>query len=127
MRQRSIGGHLPTSRDVGQEWDVTVYYHRMKAEVVLTVAPDVTTMTVGDEISAFHSGTGRALSLNRTAAAVYAEVDGHSRVHDIVNRLAASYALPVEAIEGDVLDALTALVAAGMLLERPAHPSTPNS
>jgi hypothetical protein len=99
----------------------------MRPEMVLAVAPDVTTMAVGDELSAFHTGTGRALSLNRTAAAVYAEVDGRSRVRDIVDRLAASYRLPIESIERDVLDALAALVAAGMLVEESELPSSPDS
>lgn len=79
-------------------------------------APTVREMALGDELSLFDTATGTALALNGTARDVWALVDGHSPVEDIVATLAASYRVDPARIDGDVRAAVAALTAAGVLI-----------
>lgn len=79
-------------------------------------APELSTAELGDELSVFHAGTGDALSLNRTAADVFALADGSTTVEEAVRVLSRAYGVPAEDIAADVADAVRLLRDAGVLV-----------
>ena len=87
----------------------------MDADAVLATTPTSSAMAVGDELSVFDTRSGQAVSLNRTAAAVYQEIDGIRPVRDIVTRVAATFGQPEHDVEADILAALDAMAEAGLL------------
>jgi hypothetical protein len=84
-------------------------------DTVLAVSPNVRTMPLGDELTVFDATTGRALALNRTAADIFALVDGTCAVGEISAVLARRHSLDVATIEGDVRSATESLLAQGAL------------
>ena len=79
-------------------------------------APEVSTVELGDELSVFHAATGDALSLNRTAADLFALADGSTTISEAVSVLARAYGVAAEDIAGDVDEAVRLLREAGVLV-----------
>ena len=76
----------------------------------------MSTVELGDELSVFHASTGTAMSLNRTAADVFALADGSTTVAEAVSVLARAYGVESEDIADDVAGAVRLLRDAGVLV-----------
>jgi hypothetical protein len=81
-----------------------------------TPAPTVSTVEIGDELTAFDSATGTALTLNRTASDLFALADGQTTVSEAVAVLARAYEVAPAAITEDVAAAVRELRTAGFLV-----------
>ena len=79
-------------------------------------APTVSTVELGDELTAFDSATGSALTLNRTASDLFALADGRTTVSEAVGVLSAAYGVASSEIADDVARAVRDLHAAGFLI-----------
>jgi hypothetical protein len=76
----------------------------------------VSTVDLGDELTAFDSATGTALTLNRTASDLFALADGQTTVSEAVEVLARVYGVPASAITEDVAGTVRELRTAGFLV-----------
>jgi hypothetical protein len=76
----------------------------------------VSTVDLGDELTAFDSATGTALTLNRTASDLFALADGQTTVSEAVEVLARAYGVPAAAITEDVAGTVRELRTAGFLV-----------
>ena len=79
-------------------------------------APTVSTVALGDELTAFDSATGSALTLNRTASDLFMLADGRTSVSEAVGVLSAAYRVDPAAIADEVALAVHDLRAAGFLV-----------
>lgn len=79
-------------------------------------APTVSTVELGDELTAFDSATGSAVTLNRTASDLFALADGRTTVSEAVGVLSAAYGVDSAEIADDVAGAVRDLHAAGFLI-----------
>lgn len=103
MDRGESGGELKSADDLA-------------AEAVNVPAPTVSALPLGDELSLFDARTGTAITLNRTAADVFALSDGQTRVSEIVGVLARAYAVEPASIEADVIGVVRELIASGVLV-----------
>jgi hypothetical protein len=81
----------------------------MDPQTVLELAPAVSVLPLGDELSVFNARTGRTLALNRTAADILALVDGSTSLAQISTVVASAYRLREpdgETAVGEVAEAL---------------------
>jgi hypothetical protein len=81
----------------------------MDPHTVLALAPGVSMLALGDDLSVFNSGTGQTLALNRTAADILALVDGTTSLAQISTIVATAYEQPaaeVENLVGEVAETL---------------------
>ena len=79
-------------------------------------APTVSTLELGDELTAFDSATGTALTLNRTASDLFALADGQTTVSEAAEVLARAYGVAPADIADDVMGAVRELRTAGFLV-----------
>jgi hypothetical protein len=84
-------------------------------EAVLSLSPTVSMSPVGEELTAFDSASGTAVSLNRTATQIAVLSDGHTSIADIVQLMASAYAVDAESVRTPVLEACDVLVRLGVL------------
>lgn len=79
-------------------------------------ANSVRVIALDDELSVFHTVSGVALALNRTAADVLALADGSISIGKVVQTLARAYDTQPEEIIDDVRAAVDELTSAGVLV-----------
>lgn len=85
------------------------YRRPMDLEMVLSLAPAVSMLPLGEDLSVFNAETGRTLALNRTAADILALVDGSTSLAQISTVVASAYEQPVpdvQAVVGEVAETL---------------------
>jgi hypothetical protein len=80
-------------------------------------------MASGDGLCLFDAATGRARALNRTAADVFALVDGVTATSEIVETLAAAYRVRAHDVEQSVFDLVAQLCADGLLTVELSSPT----
>lgn len=81
----------------------------MDLETVLELAPAVSMLPLGQDLSVYNAETGKTLALNRTAADILALVDGSTSLAQISTVVASAYqrAVPeVESVVGEVAETL---------------------
>src|SRR5690349_19685001 len=86
-----------------------------RMQAVLAVSPGVSTLPLGDQLTLYDAVAGRTLALNRTAADLFALVDGLSSVADIARSLATAYGRGLDEIVDDVAAAFDELLGLGAL------------
>jgi hypothetical protein len=92
-------------------------------DTVLAVASGVRTMPLGDELTVFDASTGRALALNRTAADIFALVDGSTTVREICQVLGHHHHVALARIQDAVTATAEALVRQGAVTTAAAPPA----
>jgi hypothetical protein len=89
--------------------------YRGLTSVRLRPAQGVLTRTVGDQEMLLHPSAERALSLNPTAAAVWAHCQPGAQLETVLAQLAAAYDVDAETIRADVTTTIDHLVELGFL------------
>ncbi|TPG18969.1 PqqD family protein [Pedococcus bigeumensis] len=85
------------------------YRRPMDLETVLVLAPAVSMLPLGADLSVFNAESGATLALNRTAADILALVDGATSLAQISTVVASAYEQPVpdvETVVGEVAETL---------------------
>ena len=80
-------------------------------------SPDVTLQRVGQDAILYDRRHGRAHVINASAARLWELCDGHATFDEIVDAFAASYGMPVVAVQDDVLSIVTTFRHLGVLDE----------
>lgn len=85
----------------------------MDPETVLVVAPAVSVLPLGEDLSVYNARTGHTLALNRTAADILALVDGSTSLAQISTLVATAYQRPVDETETVVREVADSLLLHG--------------
>ena len=105
----------------------------MDLDTVLDLAPTLSMLPLGEDLSVFNAETGHTLALNRTAADILALVDGSTSLAQISTVVATAYEQPVpevEAVVGEVAETLLGAwrtVTVGGLRTRLTNSSRPSA
>jgi hypothetical protein len=99
---------------LSKEWAKEIGYWGLTS-VQLRPAEGVLTRTVGDQAMLLDPSAERALSLNPTAAAVWAHCQPGAQLETVLAQLAAAYGVDAETIRDDVTATIDHLVELGFL------------